>query len=130
MKSIEKLGIWMDYSTAHLMEFSETPFEIETIESKFTHEEKEKKLAKGESFMHHKEQQMHSDYFKKIAKFILNYDKVLLYGPTNAKTELFNILRDDNRFAKIKIHIKETDKMNAHQRQTFMNEHFSSPLYK
>jgi stalled ribosome rescue protein Dom34 len=130
MKTVKKrLGIWMDHSMAHLMEFSETPFEIETIESKFTHEEKEKKLAKGESFMHHKEQQMHSDYFKKIAKVILNYDKILLFGPTNAKTELFNILSEDNRYVKIKICIIDTDKMNAHQRQSFIVKHFSSPLY-
>jgi stalled ribosome rescue protein Dom34 len=130
MKSIKKLGIWMDHSTAHLIEFSENPFEIETIESKFTHEEKEKSLAKGESFMHHKEQQLLSDYFKKIAKVMLNYNKVLLFGPTNAKAELFNLLSEDNRFKKIKVCIKETDKMNAHQRQNFINEHFSSPLYK
>jgi stalled ribosome rescue protein Dom34 len=130
MKSIKKLGIWMDHSTAHLIEFSENPFEIITIESKFTHEEKEKSLAKGESFMHHKEQQLLSDYFKKIAKVILNYDKVLLFGPTNAKVELFNLLSEDNRFEKIKMCIKETDKMNAYQRQNFITEHFSSPLYK
>jgi stalled ribosome rescue protein Dom34 len=130
MKEIKKLGIWMDHSTAHLIEFSENPFEIITIESKFTHEEKEKSLAKGESFMHHKEQQLLSNYFKKIAKIILNYDKVLLFGPTNAKAELFNLLSEDNRFEKIKMCIKETDKMNAYQRQNFITEHFSSPLYK
>ena len=44
----------MDHSIAHLIEFSENSFEIETIETKFTHEEKEKSLAKGESFMHNK----------------------------------------------------------------------------
>ncbi len=130
MKSIKRLGIWMDYSNAHLMEFSENPSEIETIESNFTHEEKEKKLAKGESFMHHKEQQMHAVYFKKIAEEILKYDKVLLFGPTNAKLELFNLISKDNRFVKIKIHIEEADKMNASQRQSFINKHFSSPLYK
>lgn len=119
----------MDHSIAHLIEFSENSFEIETIETKFTHEKKEKSLAKGESFMHNKEQQTLADYFKKIAKIILNYDKVLLFGPTSAKTELFNILREDDRFAKIKIHIKDTDKMNAHQRERFINEHFSSPLF-
>jgi len=129
MKTTKKLGIWMDHSTAHLMESSETPLEIETIESKFTHDEKVKSLVKGESHMHHKEQQLLADYFKKIEKVILNYDKVLLFGPTSAKTELFNILSEDNRFAKIKIYVKETDKMNAHQRQNFINEHFSSPLY-
>jgi hypothetical protein len=130
MKSTKKLGIWMDHSIAHLIEFSENSFEIETIETKFTHEEKEKSLAKGESFMHNKEQQSLSDYYKKIAKMILNYNKVLLFGPTNAKTELFNILKEDDRFAKIKMNIKKTDKMNAYQRERFIIEHFSSPLYR
>ena len=92
MKSNKKIGIWMDHSSAHLIEFSETPFEVETIESKFTHQEKEKSLAKGESHLHQKEKQFLSDYYKKIAKVILNYDKVILFGPTNAKTELFNYL--------------------------------------
>ena len=73
-------------------------------------------------------QQFLLDYFKKIAKVILNYDKVVLFGPTNAKTEFFNYLSEDNRFIKIKIYIKETDKMNAYQRQNFINEYFSSPL--
>ena len=130
MKKNKKIGIWMDHSSAHLIEFSETPFEVETIESKFTHEEKEKSLAKGESHLHHKEQQFLLDYFKKIAKVILNYDKVVLFGPTNAKTEFFNYLSEDHRFVKIKIYIKETDKMNSFQRQNFINDYFSSPLYK
>ena len=29
-----------------------------------------------------------------------------------------------------KIYLKETDKMNAFQRQNFINDYFSSPLYK
>lgn len=130
MKNSKKIGIWMDHSIAHVIEFSENSFEIATIESKFTHHEKEKSLAKGESHLHHKEQQFLSDYYKKIARVILNYDKVILFGPTNAKNELFNYLSEDNRFVKIKIYIKETDKMNSFQRQNFINDYFSTPLYK
>jgi stalled ribosome rescue protein Dom34 len=130
MTTKKKLGIWMDHSAAHVIEFSENPFEVETIESKFTHQEKEKSLAKGESHLHQKEQQFLVDYFKRIAKVILNYDKVILFGPTNAKTELFNYLSEDSRFLKIKFYIKETDKMNAFQRQNFINDYFSNPLYK
>ncbi len=33
MKTTKKLGIWMDHSMAHLMEFTSKHFEIETIES-------------------------------------------------------------------------------------------------
>ena len=35
MNSTKKIGIWMDYSKAHIMEFSERPHEIAIIESKF-----------------------------------------------------------------------------------------------
>jgi stalled ribosome rescue protein Dom34 len=130
MKNSKKIGIWMDHTSAHIIEFSENSFEVETIESKFTHLEKEKSLARGESHLHNKEKQFLFDYFKKIAKVILNYDKVILFGPTNAKSELFNYLSEDNRFVKIKIYIKETDKMNAFQRQNFINDYFSNSLYK
>jgi hypothetical protein len=33
MEAIKKMGIWMDYSMAHLMEFTSNPFEIKTVES-------------------------------------------------------------------------------------------------
>jgi cysteine synthase len=35
MNSTKKIGIWMDYSKAHIMELSERPHEIAIIESKF-----------------------------------------------------------------------------------------------
>jgi stalled ribosome rescue protein Dom34 len=42
--------------------------------------------------MHQKEQHEQSDYYKKIGEAIKNYQEVLLFGPTNAKTELLNLL--------------------------------------
>jgi hypothetical protein len=129
MKVENRIGIWMDYSIAHLVEFSQTPFKVKTIESEFNHEEKEKKLAKGESFMHNKQQQLQSIYFKQISKEILKYDKVLLFGPTKAKLELYNVLRKDNRFDKIKIHVEDTNKMSLNQMQKIVNQHFTNPLY-
>jgi len=38
--------------------------------------------------MHNKRQQLHEVYYKEIADVILKYNNVLLFGPTNAKTEL------------------------------------------
>lgn len=130
MESSKKIGVWMDYSSAHIMSFSENPHEIETIESKFSSDEKASGLAKGEKHLHSKERQFKTDYFKEIAKVLLAYDKVLLFGPTNAKMELFNLLNGDNRFIKTKIYLKETSKMTLNQRNKFIYDHFSSPLYK
>ena len=53
--------------------------------------------------MHQKEQHEHRDYYKKIGEAIRNYQDVLLFGPTTAKTELFNMLKADHHFEKIKL---------------------------
>lgn len=116
MKPKNKLGIWMDHSIAHLMEFTSNHFEIETIESKFTKEEKMEALHKSESL---------SDYYKKISETIKDYKRVILFGPTNAKTELFDLLSEDYRFLKIKFEIKDTDKMTPNQQHEFVREYFS-----
>lgn len=125
MTTAKNLGIWMDHSSAHLMEFTTDPIETKTIASKFTHEEKEHSLDKSEHLMHNKEQHQQSEYYKKLGEAIKNYEEVILFGPTDAKVELFNILRADHRFEKTKIEIKQTDKMTENQQHAFVREHFS-----
>ncbi|MEO8515376.1 MAG: hypothetical protein ABI426_01460 [Flavobacterium sp.] len=124
MKTIKKLGLWMDNSMAHVIEFISEPFKIISIESEFTTEEKESTLMKGESHMHNKEQQKQKEYFKKLSEVIANFDEVLLFGPTNAKAELFNILKQNHRFAHIKIEVKESDKLTPNQELAFVRDHF------
>jgi hypothetical protein len=49
---IEKsLGIWMDHQNAHVMEFTTDPIATTTVESKFTHQEKEQTLGRSENLM-------------------------------------------------------------------------------
>lgn len=125
MKSAKKIGIWMDHSIAYLLEYSSNPLEIKTIETKFTSNKKMEALSKSESLMHNKEQQQQSSYYKELCKTIKDYDHVLLFGPTNAKVELFAVLREDHHLANIKIEIKETDQMTENQKETFVKSHFS-----
>jgi len=125
MATAKKLGIWIDHSSAHLTALTADPFETKTIESNFTHEDREHTLSRSENVMHNKEHHHHSEYYKKIGEVIRNYDDVILFGPTDAKVELFNVLREDHRFAKIKIEIKQTDKMTENQQHAFIREHFS-----
>ena len=120
----KKLGIWMDHANAHLMEYV-NPIVTKIITSKFTHEEKEKTLHKGESMMHNKEQQQQSEYYKTIGEAVKEYDDVLLFGPTNAKVELLNMLEADNSFAKIKIETRSADKMTENQEHAFVRDYFS-----
>ena len=120
----KRLGIWMDHSSAHLMEFSMASIDTKTIESKFTHQAKEDSLTRGENVMHSKEQHQQAEYYKNLGDIIRNYEEVVLFGPTDAKTELLNTLRTDHRFEKIKIEVKQTDKMTENQQHAFVRDFF------
>lgn len=125
MKTTKYLGIWMDNSTAHIIEFGQETAEINIIHSKFTHEEREQSLSKGENRMHNKEQQFQAEYYKELGETIKNYEEVMLFGPTNAKVELMNILKEDHHFDNIKIEVKSADKMTDNQQIAFVKDHFS-----
>ncbi len=124
MTNEKKLGIWMDHASAHLMEYAD-PIVTKIISSDSTHEEKEFTLQKGESFMQRKNQQQEGAYYKAIAEAIKDYDEVLLFGPTNARVELLNILEADLHFSEIKIETKSTDKMTENQEHAFVRDYFS-----
>lgn len=126
MKKAKKLGIWMDHSIAHIIEFKDQWYELKTIESNFTHQDKVESLAKSESIMHNKEQQLHEEFFKRLETIILDYGTVLLFGATSAKTELFNRTQKDHRFADINITVKTADKMSNTQRIFFLSDYFEN----
>src|SRR5664279_2601765 len=126
MTTKKSAGIWMDHASAHVMEVTTGQDESMVITSKFTHEEKEESLGKSEHVMHNKEQHEQSAYYKKLGDVIKNYEDVLLFGPTDAKVELFNLLRADHLFEKIKIGIKQTDKMTENQEHAFVREYFAT----
>jgi len=125
MATTKNLGIWMDHSSAHLMEYTTDPIQTNIIESEFTHQEKANSLGKSENLMHNKEQHQQSEYYKKLGDVIKNYDEVLLFGPTDAKAELFNSLKSNHLFTNIKIEVKNADKMTENQQHAFVREHFS-----
>ena len=125
MKTTKKLGIWMDHSIAHIMEFTSKHFEIETIESKLSNKEKIACLTTSENSNFSKEKKQLFEYYKKIGETIKNYKRVILFGPSDAKTELFDLLSEDPRFLKIKFEIKNTDQMDENQQHNFVKEYFS-----
>jgi len=125
MKTKKRLGIWMDHHTAHLLEFSVEPIESNKIASKFTQEVKGISLSKSENLMHNKEQHQQFDFYKQLGMTIRHFDHVLLYGPTDAHSELHNLLKAEQRFDKIKIDTETTEKMSENQEHAFVNAHFS-----
>ncbi len=124
MKKTRLLGVWMDHSSAHAMTYVNDSIITETIDSAFTHQEKEATLSKSENMMHNKEQQQQGSYYKRVGEVIKNYEKVVIFGPTTAKNELANFLKEDHHFDEIEIEVKPADKMNEHEMQTFVKDYF------
>lgn len=125
MKSSGKLAIYLDHEQAKLFDFGVNAIEFKIIESDFYYQDKKDVLKKGESHLHNKEQNLQHKYFENIGEVMLHYKKILLFGPTNAKTELFNFLMESSQFSHLKIKVKVTDKLTENQQLEFVNNYFS-----
>jgi stalled ribosome rescue protein Dom34 len=125
MKTKRSIGIWMDYSKALLMELLPGNMQTQIIESSFTPEVKANSIEKSEKHMHNKEDGEHLKYFKIIEKEIEKFDDVLIFGPTNAKDELKDLLHENHLNNHIRIEVKTTDKMTENQLHAFVLNHFS-----
>jgi stalled ribosome rescue protein Dom34 len=125
MNTQKNIGIWMDHSIAHLIEFN-TEKANRFITSEFTFDTKEEALSRSENLMHNKRQQMQEAYYKTIADEILKYDHVVLFGPTNAKTELRNYIGKDLHFKDMKIEVESADNMTDNQKDAFVKKHFEA----
>jgi stalled ribosome rescue protein Dom34 len=126
MSVAKKVGIWMVHQTAHVIEFTSDPVLTTAVDVEFTHQAKEGSVHQGENKMHTKEQHQQAEYYKELGKVIQQYDSVILFGPTQAKTELFNILTEDQHFSNIKIDVKQADKMTENQLHAFVKDFFTT----
>ena len=124
MNKEKQLGICMDHSNAQLLKISDGNILLQNIESES--KPKVEKVNVDTHEIHGKERhQLQSAYFKKISNIILNYEDVLLFGPTDAKRELFNLINEDPHFENIKIELRTTDKMSERQMHDYVIEFFS-----
>ena|SRR5680860_14981 len=124
MKSARKLGIWMDHSVANLIELSNEKMVKRTMELTPAFPGPVENLRLNESLMNNKEQNHLSEFYQKLSNVIKDYDEVVLYGPTNAKTELFNQLKEDIHFDRIRIEVQPADKMTDNQQEAFVKKYF------
>jgi stalled ribosome rescue protein Dom34 len=125
MTTARKIGIWMDHANANLMEFNTKAIKTKVIHADTPAEGKHSDFGKNENLMHNKEQHQQNEYYKKIGEEIKKYNEVILFGPTQAKVELLNWIGEDMHFSKIKIEVKQADKMTENQQHAFVKAHFS-----
>lgn len=129
MKPKKLLGVCMDHTTAHIIEPVGEEFITNIITSDFNHHDKTS-ISKNENLMHNKEQNRQLGYYKKITEVIGRYDEILLFGPTEAKNELLNLLRANRDFEFKKVETIDTDKMTENQQKSFVREYFTQINYK
>lgn len=117
MQTTTKLGVWMDHSYAQIIEYAGETIQLNHISSEYPF------LQQDDSPINERKQSCEV-YYKKLAELIENYSEVILFGPTNAKADLFNLLMKDSRFANIKIDLTPTDKMTDNQKHNFVKKYF------
>ena len=123
---MKKLGIWMDHSNAHLMDISTAEIETKNILCTFTHQDKVESLSKSERGMHDKRQHEQAAYYKQLSETIRNYNEVVIFGPTNAKDELYNTFKDNPLYKDVAVFLLSADKMTEPQEQAFVKDFFST----
>jgi len=124
MNKIKFLGIWMDHSNAFLMELYNHKISSKKIIVK-TNQKEEDNVDSHEIQSHSKEASQHrAAFFKEISNVIRNYQNVLLFGPTDAKNELYNLLREDHRYENTKFELRNTDKMTEDEMHQYVVEYF------
>ena len=122
MEKKKRLGVWVDHSDAHLMEFKTDIIELNTIESTFIHPDKFEE--ENELKRQIKSKRKHAKFHKELSETIKYYDEVVIFGPSESKKALVDILSSDDKFSHIKIEIKDTDSLDENQQHTFVKEHF------
>ncbi len=125
MKDFKQLGIWMDHSNAFILELTDDTIETNRVVSELSDPEAEFNFYKGEKLIHKKEQHLQLSYYRKLGEIIKKYQEVVLFGPTDAKKELLNLIKTDHLFNEIKIEAINSGKMAESQMQTFVREYFN-----
>ncbi|MEM0542283.1 hypothetical protein WFZ85_06620 [Flavobacterium sp. j3] len=128
MKATKRLGIWMDHAVARLMEYNIENFNIQTITPDSNQLDHQEKAQHSESLLHNKESQVVRAYYNSLIAVIKDYDEVVLFGPTTAKTELFNLIREEHKYDKIKIETKTAGKMSFEEQHVFILDYFKKAL--
>lgn len=85
MKQRKNLGIWMDHTNAHLIEYTSEGVQNQKLNNDLSHQDMQAHLQQAKHTAHNKEQQQQANFYNKMADVMEQYHHVLLFGPTDAK---------------------------------------------
>ena len=126
MKSIKQLGIYLDFTNAFLMELINKQIVSRNIKFESITKEIKVNQDKKDTIAQNKvKHQIPSAYLLEICDIIRNYHQVVLFGPNEAKNDLFNLLEFDHNFDDIKIENINTGTMVESQKHDFLKEYYA-----
>lgn len=136
MPDTKKIALWLDHAKAHFITLREN--EIETVESpRISHYREDGQsnnetqfaphhFSNNESREHNTKNNEDAAYFSNLEKKLAAYDNILLFGPTNAKDQLHNLLKGNKSFSSKKIAVMSSDKLSDNQMIEFAKRYFGT----
>lgn len=132
MKTRE-IGVWLDYNSAIIIDHSNSETASIEIESNIDpYHLKGGSAAKvpwgavdtvSESKLLNKRNQQSNRYYKAIAQYINAQDKVLIFGPAEAKLGLDKFLQN-NKIAKV-VSVETVKYMTLKQKEAYVRNHYT-----
>lgn len=133
---IKRTGIWLDHSKAKLIVLYEGAVQITTVHSPYIRhirirgQKDDTSVYQNlfgstrENTKHHiKQNELHS-YYSDLEKRLADSDEILLFGPTHAKNELYNVLMKNKKMQNRPIMIKNSEYLTEKQMIAFVRKFF------
>lgn len=126
-KANKRIGVWLDHTKAHFIDISKGPA---TIETAFSEEESQirnegehgdgtrvgkYRSSNNEYGKHDRQEDIMKRYYQMLADRLKHYDDIYLFGPTPAKDELYNHLKQDKHFSDKNIRAEQADQLTENQ---------------
>lgn len=116
MDSQNEFDKWIDRSIARLLKLTNSPIYSDTPEQQSDLMSEVQNSSLDEDFKLKLERDQLTDYFERLRKAIDNYEEYILYGSTDVKNELINLIKGNYHIVNIKIEVKPADnKRKIHQ---------------
>ncbi|MBP6558298.1 MAG: hypothetical protein KAX93_06935 [Flavobacterium sp.] len=121
---MKKLAIYMEQSSARLIEFTIDILKTKSELSCFDYFDEKHPKEKNLNHIEYQEAYLQNHFLNKLSEYILYYNEVLLFGKSNTTDKLFDLMAYDNRFYKINITIKQTEAMTFNEQNNFVSDYF------
>lgn len=137
IKKKSQIGIWLDHAEAHFLHPA-APIETEeTIESEYNSRERNAgegadgiqlggyRSTNNEHHKHQREQNALHQYYKDLQHKLIDYDEIFIFGPGQARSELYNLMKENQHFAGKQIQTATSDHLTEAQMKDKVNSHFA-----